>query len=150
LIQLANDGFARADSREQRRTRDERVADLMEAAVRVRIELPTLPIHSVSSSSELSPEGACGRLLHRIEISVRPIVRIDGEQRGLGQESRTRTLVPLRRMNEERMTQVHRAGVARRGHDGAMSTRRKAIRRELSQRQPLFSCRRELPGDVCV
>ena len=81
---------------------------------------------------------------------MRPIVRIRGQQRRLGQESRTLTLVRLRRMHQERMTQVHRAGVAGGGDDGAMSARGEAVGREFPQRQPLFPCGRKLPGDVRV
>ena len=53
-------------------------------------------------------------------------------------------------MHQERMTQVHRAGVARGGDDGAMSARGEAVSGEFPQRQPLFSCGRKLPGDVRV
>jgi hypothetical protein len=53
-------------------------------------------------------------------------------------------------MNQERMTQVHRAGVARGRHDRTMRTRREAVSSELTQRQPLVSCRRKLPSNVGV
>ena len=54
--------------------------------------------------SEPSFESPCRGLLYGIEISVRPIVRIHGKQRRLGQESRPFPPVGLRRMHQERMT----------------------------------------------
>ena len=81
---------------------------------------------------------------------MRPIVRIHGKQRRLGQESRTLTLVRLRGMHQERMTQIHRAGVAGGGDNGAMRARGEAVSGELPQRQPLFSRGRKLPSDVRV
>ena len=44
-------------------------------------------------------------------------------------------MVWLRRVHQERMTQVHRAGVARGGHDRPMSARREVVGGELPQRQ---------------
>jgi hypothetical protein len=81
---------------------------------------------------------------------VRPIVQIHGKQRRLGQESRTLTLVRLRRMHQERMTQIYRAGVAGGSDDGAMRARGEAVSGELPQRQPPFSCGRQLPSNVRV
>ena len=95
-------------------------------------------------------EGPCNRLLHRTEISVPPIVRVHGQQRRLREEPWTRTSMRLRGMDQERMTQVHRAGVPRGSGDGAMSARREAVSGEFPQRQPLFSRGRKLPGDVGV
>ena len=101
-------------------------------------------------SSECSSESPCGCLLHGIAISGRPIVRIHGQQRRLSQESRSLSLVRLRSVHQERMTQVHRARVAGGGDDRAVRAPRESINSQFPQRQPLVSCRSQLPGDVRV
>ena len=56
----------------------------------------------------------------------------------------------LRRMHQERMTQVHCAGLARGCDDWTVGACGEAVSGELSERQPRFSCGRKLPGDVRV
>ena len=58
------------------------------------------------------------------------------------------TVMRLCGMDQERMTQVHGAGVASGQHDRTMRARGESVGGELSQRQSLFSCGRKLAGDV--
>ena len=104
----------------------------------------------VELASGPPPESPCRCLLYGIEISVGPIVRIHGKQRRLGQESRTLTLVRLRSMHQEWMTQIHRTRVAGGRDHGAMRARGKSVGGKFPQRQTLFSRGRQLPSDVRV
>ena len=101
-------------------------------------------------SSACAVESPRGRVLHGVEIPVRPIVRIYGQQRRLGQEPRTVPVVRLRRMYQERMAQVHGPRIAGRGDNVPIGARREAVSGEFPQRQPLFSRGRKLPSDVRV
>lgn len=76
------------------------------------------------------------------------IVRIRWQQRRLGQESRTFTVMRLRSMDQKWVAQVYRAGVACRRDDRSMSACREAVSGEFPQRQPFFSCGRELASDI--
>jgi hypothetical protein len=76
------------------------------------------------------------------------ILGVYGQQRRLCQESRTMTVVLLRGMHQERVTQVHRAGFSGCGHDGSMGARGESISCEFPQCQSLFPRGRKLPRDV--
>src|SRR5262245_45690180 len=102
---------------------------------------------AASALSEVA-ESACSRLLHRIEISVPAVVRIDRQQRRLGKKTWMFASMRLRRMHDERMTEVHRAGLARGGDDGPVCACGEIVSSELPHRQPLFSCGRELQCDI--
>lgn len=90
------------------------------------------------------------RLLNRIELSDWPVLRVHRQQRRLGKEAWPLPPMRLRGMDQERVTQIYRSGIARRRGDWTMGAGGEAVSSELTQCQSRVSCRRELTRDICV
>ena len=89
-------------------------------------------------------------MFHGTELSAPSGVTFHGQQRRLGEKAWMLAVMRLCGMDEERMTQVHGAGIACGRHDWTMGAARESIGGKLPQRQPRFSRGRKLPSDVRV